>query len=90
MNVTAHYALLALGQVKIVTYLNLSAGIVVLAGMAVLIPKYGLQGAAVARLVYGPITCLAYLYLYRFIWRGEPLTNAPPSPMYNVTPTGAD
>ena len=29
--------------------------------MAMLIPKHGLQGAALARLVYGPITCLAYL-----------------------------
>jgi O-antigen/teichoic acid export membrane protein len=72
INVTAHYALLAVGQVKIVTYLNLSAGIVMFLGMAILIPRYGLQGAASARLIYGPITCLAYLYLYRFIWRGEP------------------
>src|SRR5262249_24785339 len=90
LNVTAHYALLALGQVKIVTYLNLGAGIVVLAGMAILLPSYGLQGAALARLVYGPITCLAYLSVYRFIWRCEPLTNSPPSPMYKVTATDTD
>jgi O-antigen/teichoic acid export membrane protein len=67
MNVTAHYALLAMGQVKIVTYLNLIAGIVMLLLMTMLIPNHGLQGAALARLVYGPITCLAYLKLYQVI-----------------------
>ena len=90
MNVTAHYALLAVGQVKIVTYLNLSAGIVMLLGMAILIPRYGLQGAASARLVYGPITCLAYWYLYRFIWRGEPQIGLPQTPIYKVAATGTD
>jgi O-antigen/teichoic acid export membrane protein len=73
MNVTAHYALLAAGHVRVVTYLNLLAGIVMLLIMAMLIPKHELQGAALARLVYGPITCLAYIRLYKTIWREEPL-----------------
>jgi O-antigen/teichoic acid export membrane protein len=90
MNVTAHYALLAVGQVKIVTYLNLFAGIVMLLGMAIIIPRYGLQGAALARLVYGPITCLAYWYLYRFIWRGEPHISLPRTAIYKVAATGTD
>lgn len=90
MNVTAHYALLAVGQVKIVTYLNLSAGIVMLLGMAILIPRYGLQGAASARLVYGPISCLTYLYLYRFIWRGKPELRLPQTPLYKIAATGTD
>lgn len=72
MNITAHYALLAAGQVRIVTYLNLVAGATMLLLMVLLIPKHGLQGAALARVVYGPITCLAYLQLYRIIWRTEP------------------
>jgi O-antigen/teichoic acid export membrane protein len=72
MNVTAHYALLAVGQVRIVTYLNLFGGIAMLLLMVLLIPKHGLQGAATARLVYGPITCLAYFQLYRIIWHSEP------------------
>jgi O-antigen/teichoic acid export membrane protein len=72
MNVTAHYALLALGHVRIVTYLNLLAGVALLLVMAVTIPKQGLQGASLARLVYGPITCCGYVYLYRIIWRGKP------------------
>jgi O-antigen/teichoic acid export membrane protein len=90
LNVTAHYALLAVGQVKIVTYLNLFAGIVMLLGMAIIIPRYGLQGAALARLVYGPITCLAYWYLYRFIWRGEPHMGLPRTAIYKVAATGTD
>jgi O-antigen/teichoic acid export membrane protein len=84
MNVTAHYALLAAGYVRVVTYLNLLAGIVMLLVMAVLIPKYGLQGAALARLVYGPITCLAYAHLYRIIWRAEPDTSLMQSSIYKT------
>ena len=90
MNVTAHYALLAVGQVKIVTYLNLFAGILMLLGMAIIIPRYALQGAASARLVYGPITCLAYWYLYKFIWRGEPRTGLPQAAIYKIPATGID
>jgi O-antigen/teichoic acid export membrane protein len=71
MNVTAHYALLAAGHVRVVTYLNLLAGTLMLVIMAILIPSHGLQGAAVARLVYGPITCLAYFNLYKIIWRAK-------------------
>jgi O-antigen/teichoic acid export membrane protein len=89
-NVTAHYVLLAVGRVRVVTYLNLLAGIVMLLGMAMLIPKHGLQGAAWARLVYGPITCLAYVYLYRIIWRAEPHTLLPHSPRYKVAATGTE
>jgi O-antigen/teichoic acid export membrane protein len=90
MNVTSHYALLAAGQVRLVTYLNLLAGIVMLLVMAILIPRYGLQGAASARLVYGPITCLAYFYLYRIIWRGESHVSLPQSSIYEMASTGTD
>jgi O-antigen/teichoic acid export membrane protein len=90
MNVTAHYALLAAGHVRVVTYLNLSAGIVMLLVMAMLIPKHGLPGAAWARLVYGPITCLAYFHLCRIIWQGEPHTVLPQSSIYKVATTGTE
>jgi O-antigen/teichoic acid export membrane protein len=90
MNVTAHYALLAVGHVRVVTYLNLLAGIVMLLVMAMLIPNRGLQGAALARLVYGPITCLAYFHLYKIIWRAEPHTFLPQSSIYKVAATGTD
>ena len=89
MNVTAHYALLAMGHVRVVTYLNLLAGIVMLLVMVLLVPKHGLQGAAWARLVYGPITCLSYFHLGR-IWRAErhPLLQQPR--IYKVAATGTD
>jgi O-antigen/teichoic acid export membrane protein len=90
MNVTAHYTLLAVGQVRLVTYLNLLAGVVMLLAMAMLIPRCGLQGAASARLVYGPITCLAYLYLYRIIWRGESHVSLPQPSIYKMASTGTD
>ncbi|MCU1250210.1 MAG: polysaccharide biosynthesis protein [Edaphobacter sp.] len=90
MNITAHYALLAIGQIRTVTCLNLLAGIAMLLTMALLIPRYGLQGAALARLVYGPITWLTYLYLYRFIWRGESGGSLPQSSTYSVATTSAN
>ncbi|HEX3968960.1 MAG TPA: oligosaccharide flippase family protein [Edaphobacter sp.] len=89
MNVTAHYALLAVGHVRVVTYLNLLAGIVMLLLMVVLIRGFGLQGAALARLVYGPITCLAYFQLYRVIWRPG-LTPIARSVTYEAAATGTD
>jgi O-antigen/teichoic acid export membrane protein len=90
MNVTAHYALLAMGHVRVITYLNLLAGIVMLLVMALLVPRYGLQGAAWARLVYGPITCLAYFHLYRMTWCAENDTPLQQSPIYGVAATGTD
>jgi O-antigen/teichoic acid export membrane protein len=84
LNVTAHYALLAVGQVRILTYLNLFAGAVMLTLMALLIPRHGLQGAALARLVFGPITCLAYFQVYRVVWRAKTQTLLPQSPIYTV------
>jgi O-antigen/teichoic acid export membrane protein len=90
MNVTAHYDLLAVGHVRVVTSLNLFAGITMLLTMAMLIPKHGLQGAALARLVYGPITCLAYLYLSKVIWRQESRPFLPKSQIYTATTARTD
>ncbi len=84
LNITAHYALLAAGKVRVVTYLNLLAGLVMLLLMAALIPTHGLQGAALARLSYGPITCLAYLSLYRTIWRSNGQSPLQQTAMYEV------
>jgi O-antigen/teichoic acid export membrane protein len=86
MNVTAHYTLLAIGEVRIVTYLNLLAGGLMLLAMIIAIPKWGVQGAAVARLIFGPITCLMYYRLYKIMWR--PVLGAPSSIL--LTATNAD
>jgi O-antigen/teichoic acid export membrane protein len=90
MNVTAHYALLAAGRVRVVTYLNLLAGIAMLLVMAILIPSHGLQGAAFARLVYGPVTCLAYIYVHRIISRTAPHSGSSRSSIYKRAATSTD
>jgi O-antigen/teichoic acid export membrane protein len=72
MNVTAHYALLALGRVRLVTALNLAAGAAMLLLMLALTPRFGLVGTACARLVAGPITCALYLPLRRALWKDAP------------------
>lgn len=65
LNVTAHYALLALGQVRLVTVLNLVAGAAMLVFMLLLTPRFGMVGTACARLICGPITCALYYPLYK-------------------------
>jgi O-antigen/teichoic acid export membrane protein len=72
LNVTGHYALLALGRVRIVTSLNVVGGIVMLIAIAPLVRVYGVSGAALARLSYGPITCLLYLPLLRQLFTVHP------------------
>ena len=63
LNVTGHYALLALGQVRLVALLNLGGGAAMLVAMVLLAPRFGLAGAAIGRLLYGPITLLMYCRL---------------------------
>jgi O-antigen/teichoic acid export membrane protein len=88
LNITAHYALLAVGQVRVVTYLNLFAGVTMLLLMSLLIPGHGLQGGAFARLAYGPITCLAYLQLRKVIWGTDKHASLPQSTaLYEVAGT---
>ncbi len=60
LNVTAHYTLLALGQVRLVALLNLAGGAAMLFAMVLLAPRFGLAGAAIGRVLYGPITLLMY------------------------------
>jgi O-antigen/teichoic acid export membrane protein len=79
LNVTAHYAMLAIGQVRLVTVLNLVAGAVMLLLMLFLTPKFGPIGTASARLICGPITCLLYLKLYKMTRRTPVPTVEPPA-----------
>jgi O-antigen/teichoic acid export membrane protein len=67
LNVTAHYALLAFGKVRIVTFINLAAGAAMLLLMLLLTPKFGMIGTACSRLICGPITCLLYYPLYKLL-----------------------
>ena len=61
LNVAGHYTLLALGRVRLVAALNLAGGFTMLFAIAMLVPRIGQAGAAWSRLLYGSVTCLAYL-----------------------------
>ena len=65
VNVTGTYALFAFGRVRIVTWINLSAGATMLLLMIWLLPSFGAQGLALARLCYGFMTLLIYFPLAR-------------------------
>lgn len=70
LNITGHYALLALGQVRLVSLLNLAGGTAMLVAMMVLAPRFGLVGVAVGRLLYGPVTLLMYWRLRAMLSSG--------------------
>jgi O-antigen/teichoic acid export membrane protein len=71
LNVTATYALLAFGRVRIITWLNLAAGATMLLLMVWLVPRLGTYGLALARLCYGAITLLLFLPLVRQLRRAR-------------------
>lgn len=67
LNVTGSYTLLALGQVRLVTWLNLAGGIVMFLMMVYLLPRFGVNGLAMGRLSYGLITLFMYFPLVRLL-----------------------
>jgi O-antigen/teichoic acid export membrane protein len=75
LNVTGYYTMLALGHVRVVTGLNLAGGIAMLLMMALLLPRMGINGIAIARLFYGLSALFIYLPLIRlFRDKGAPLS----------------
>jgi len=74
LNVTATYALLALGRVRTVTLLNLTGGAVMLLMMLYLTPRLGVRGIAIARLSYSLIPLLLYIPLLLHLNRKPALT----------------
>ena len=65
LNIPGHYGLLALGQVRFVTAINVAGCVLSLLVAWMLIPKLGIAGAALGRLSYGPLTWLVYARIYR-------------------------
>jgi O-antigen/teichoic acid export membrane protein len=63
LNVTATYALLALGRVRMVMGFNLASGAIMLLLMLYLTPRFGIKGIAFARLSYALISLLLYIPL---------------------------
>ena len=74
LNVTATYALLALGRVRTVTWLNLAGGAVMLLMMLYLTPILGILGIAIARLSYALFPLFLYIPLLRCLNRKPALT----------------
>jgi O-antigen/teichoic acid export membrane protein len=71
INVTGHYTLMAMGAIKYVMFLNLLAGAAMVGAITLLTSHYGLMGAAEGRLIYGPITWLAYYKIYKLLRSGH-------------------
>jgi O-antigen/teichoic acid export membrane protein len=65
LNVTATYALLALGRVQVVTWFNLAGGASMILLMLFLTPRIGIRGIAIARLSYAVIPLFLYIPLLR-------------------------
>jgi O-antigen/teichoic acid export membrane protein len=77
-NIPGHYALLALGRVRFVTAVNLVGGALSLGLALLLVPRFGILGAAMARLAYGPVTWLIYLKLDHVLRTRQSMLSAAP------------
>jgi O-antigen/teichoic acid export membrane protein len=71
LNVVPHYALLAFGRVRLISGLNLGSGILLTVLMALLIPAYGLTGAATGRIAYSLLLAIPYLVASRRVFRSQ-------------------
>lgn len=83
LNVTGYYSMLALGHVRVVTWLNLAGGAAMLLMMALLLPRMGIHGIAIARLFYGLSALFLYLPLIRIL-RDQRDARLPASGTYPV------
>jgi O-antigen/teichoic acid export membrane protein len=80
VNVVPYYALLALGSVRFVSIVNIAGGVLSLLAAIILIPRVGLIGAAVGRLLYGPVIALNF-------WKLKETFNRPVVPEEEPIPT---
>jgi len=67
LNVVPHFTLLGLGKVRFLSITNLVGGAASLLGAALLIPSFGLIGAATGRLFYGPVISMNYWKLHKAV-----------------------
>ncbi len=80
-NIPGHYALMALARVRYLTALNFAGGAAALGTAFLLIPRYGMAGAALGRLVYGPVTWALYLKLAGILQDGPSEVTVGPAAM---------
>jgi O-antigen/teichoic acid export membrane protein len=72
-NIAPYYLLLAMGRSKTVSIVTTASILVSLAFTAILIPAYGLKGAAIARLIYGVGSLALLERAYRLVrMAGDP------------------
>ena len=87
LSVTGSYAMLALGRVKAVAWLNVAGGASMLLAIAWLLPSNGVGAIAVGRLLYGVVALLVYAPLASLLMR----TEAPMQPsLSRRTPAGEE
>ncbi|HEX8811527.1 MAG TPA: oligosaccharide flippase family protein [Terracidiphilus sp.] len=77
INIVPHYALLAFGNVRFVSVVNIAGGILSLAAVAFFVPSFGLVGAAVGRLFYVPAVTLNFAKIRNHFSRTPLPANAP-------------
>jgi O-antigen/teichoic acid export membrane protein len=75
-NVVPHCGLLALGRVRLISALNIAAGVILIFLMAVLIPPFGINGAALGRMGYSIFLAIPYLVSSRNAFRSSPQLEA--------------
>lgn len=63
LSITGSYSLLALGRPRAVTLLSILGGLAMAAALALLVPRYGLMGIALSRLLPGLLALLVYIPL---------------------------
>lgn len=67
INVAPHFTLLGLGKVRFVSLMNVFGGALSLGAAALLIPAFGLIGAAAGRLFYGPAISMNFVKVTKSI-----------------------
>jgi len=79
LSVTGSYAMLALGRVKAVAWMNVAGGAAMLLLIAWRLPRNGLNAIATGRLLYGVVALLIYAPLTTLLVRQPAPLCAPPS-----------
>ena len=72
LNILSHYGLLAFGRVRLVSGLNVGSGIMLVLLMAIFVPRFGLVGASLGRIVYSLLLAVPYLLAFRNFFRSLP------------------
>lgn len=67
LGVAGAYSMLALGHARTLTCFTLGGAVLMTFSMWWLALRYGLQGMAWSRMIYGPVTCMVYFPLVLFL-----------------------